>query len=137
MIKDDLKEMLIEKREARNMFIKEYILVYIKAILTNNFELASKIKNTLMSYLEIERNETKIIKLINNMYGDLEDSELVDEIFIELDNLFFMLYDYYDNALNGFDDAIETKEMYRSTLPKKPQLLDENKRLELEKKLKL
>ena len=138
MFEADVKDKIKEKIQYDISLLKEYLLIYLQLywLFPDNLELRDKFTSFLKGYYVYSWLEYKLlIKIKNTKYNpDLE--ELCLNIFADLDNIFFKQFYYNEYVLNGYEEAISLKDVYKASVPTLVfETLNEEKYKELVKKL--
>jgi len=120
MYKDDIKELYSQKREALTLFLVDSLIVLLKLyiFMPKNIEERDKLKQIIKSYIKYNNEEKEILSLIKKRYGHIDENEFIDIILYNLDDLFDIIYNNYEEIISSYEDMIVTKDSYRAIIPK-------------------
>lgn len=120
MYKDDVKDLYSQKREALTLFLSDSLIVLLKLyiLMPKNIKERKQFINVIKSYIKYNNDEKEILGIIKRKYGKIDELEFIDIILDELDDLFEIIYDNYQDILNDYEDMIITKDEYRAIIPK-------------------
>lgn len=109
MYSDDIKDLKKQKREANQNILFSFIRIYIS--LRTGFPELIKERDDLVKmvsrYFESDRNESEVLRLINQKYGNRDDHEGVDELLEEFDDMFEQLYNHCDKTFLDYEEFLE------------------------------
>ena len=120
MYKDDIKDLYSQKREVLALFSLNSLIVLLKLsiFMPNNIEMRKQFINIIKKYFKYHNDEKEILNIIKKHYGKIDELEFVDDILDELDDLFVIIYDNYQEIIDDYNDMIITKQLYRGTISK-------------------
>lgn len=109
MYREEIKNLKQEKKEALFLFYKDYINLYIKLLIgyPNLTEKRYILKYLLRQYLKFDNNETEVLNLINQKQGNKENIDLLDNLFIEFDEIFEDYYEYLTKCLYIYESTFD------------------------------
>lgn len=119
MYKDEVREKLSQKREYNYYLLKEYLYLYIKLffVFPNNKNLRNELRFFVYDYFLYSDLEKEILLHIKKEFGNDEDIVECEEILDKLEEIFFRQFNYNEYILGGYNDAIETQNPLRATIP--------------------
>lgn len=128
MLRDEIKDIKRENREAKIVMYKEVLILYLKCwfYYPQTPELRKKLITMMSGFFQCLKNEEEILKLLDEASISQED---FDEFILSLDELFECTWDYYDGVLADFEIAIEIDQLHRVLFQK-----DQVKMIDSEKK---
>lgn len=131
MYKDDVKNIYSEKREALTSFLGDSLTVLLKLymFMPKYVKERKEFINIIKSYIKYHNEEKEILSIITKKYGTIDENDVVDIILDELDDLFDIVYNNYQDIIGDYEDMIITKDSYRVIITK-------NKVLRLDSELK-
>ena len=108
MYNDEIYELKQEKKEALNIFYKDYINIYIKLLIgyPNLKKERNILKYLYKQYIKFDNNETEVLNLISKIHGNKENIDLIDNLLDEFDKIFENYYDYLSECLYGYESTI-------------------------------
>ena len=109
MYKDDIRDLYAQKREARMQILDDFLKIYIRLRLffPSLDKERTSLTNLIKMYLQIDRNEGKVLKAIAKQYGHLDDHEGVDELLCDFDDMFIELFEYCSKTFQDYEEFLE------------------------------
>ncbi len=138
MYKDEIKDTRSKIREYNWYFFNECLWIYIKLlfIFPKNKELRRELCLFANNYYAHSKLEKEILLHINNYFGNDDEVDECEEVLEQLDEIFFRYFNYNEYILEGYSDAIETREPLRATIcDRKFDFLDDENKNQILKNL--
>ena len=105
MYNSEIKDLLIQKREAFKLIFTEFFKIYLNLMI--RFSQLKEEKNNLIYllhfYLQYDKNEYEVLKAIKKKYGKKEDIEIVEMILNKCDEIYLDYYNYMESCYKVYD----------------------------------
>lgn len=108
MYKDEIKELLIEKKEYDWYLISECIRIYKDLFLTvhDSQDARKQLLVFLKECLEHSANERAVLKHLNRQFGSLDEIPHCEDALNEMDDLFEDEYKYDDIVMSFYESLL-------------------------------
>jgi len=120
MYNEYINEKKIEKLEYDINLFKEYLIIYTNLLIKfpKEFELRSNLTNFIKDYYKYSMQEYKLLNIIKKINIENLESECC-LILEELERMFEKQFNYNEDILNGYEEAIFYEDKNRAIITKK------------------
>lgn len=108
MYKNEINELMSQKRESLRIIIVDYLNIYFKLKIgfPNLFDERINLTNVIKQYLMFDRNEKEVLNLIKKNYGKEQNIEFIDELLDSFDEIYNRYYEYLEECFKDYESVI-------------------------------
>jgi len=108
MYKNEINELMSQKRESLRIIIVDYLNIYFKLKIgfPNLLDERINLTNVIKQYLMFDRNEKEVLNLIKKNYGKEQNIEFIDELLDSFDEIYNRYYEYLEECFKDYESVI-------------------------------
>lgn len=109
MYRDDIKDLIAQKRESNRFVLTDFILLYIKmsVYVPDYVEERNALVRVVGEFFRYDSNESEVLNTIKKMFGKVDDDEDIDEMLEQFDDMAQEQYDYFQKMVVDYADVLD------------------------------